>query len=107
MARDEHDTQTLDMIEHIEQVTAAPAELTDDDLSAAGLQRTVAYVKTGKVKKKKGSAERMARKRERDAAAGIVTKALLPDDQEALDMGKKILGLKGWRRRLVLRWIRD
>ncbi len=87
--------------------TAPPIELDDDTLAAAGLKRTVAYVKTtGKGKKRGGSAERMARKRERDAAAGIVTKTLATDDQVALDMGKKILGLKGWKRKLVMRWIR-
>ena len=96
------DENTTDLLD-----PTAPPELDDDVLAAAGLQRTVAYVKTnkGRGRKKGSSAERMARKRERDAAAGIVTKALAVDDQEALELGKKVLGLKGWKKRIVLRWI--
>lgn len=78
----------------------------DELLAAAGLKKTTAYVKDTGKKPRSGSAERMARMREREAAAGVQTVKLDLDDQDALELGRAVQALKGWRRRLVLRWLR-
>ncbi len=109
MAVDPHDEKKMNLIEDpTEPAEPDQRDMDDAALAAVGLKKTTAYVRADGPKKKKGSsAERMARKRERDAAAGVVTKALDTTEQEALAIGQAVLQLKGLKRRLVMYWIRS